>query len=253
MSFINNALFTLNVGPNEFYNSYASVDNFIGACYKDTFGHTWRLCKFAGNVAKGKIVQMGAARALTTCAAGTAGWYDGNYYTANQIITDANISTAMTQGAYAGWWACVIGGTGVGQVERIRTNDATHLYLENAFGTALAVADSNVTLYPGNPYENVVIYDYDVTSASYASIIGSVQCDVVYTTYPYAWVLSHGLGIGITDSYNYGIGQPLMPSDAADGNMEALAAITETTVAYVRSGAMATASTNYCLVDYCIE
>jgi len=250
---LTNALNVGNITESEFWENMVRAKHRIGVKYQDNVGRIWRFCSFGEDVAVGKLVQPAAAVEKSTCAAGTAGWYKHNYYSANQIIYDAD-GSEMTAGAYAGWWAAVIAGTGVGQVARIRDNDSLNLYLEAALGTALSVSNSAVTLFPGNPYKDLV-KTTGTSSIRRGVVSGAVQVDVSYATYPYAWILTHGRGIGITDAYNYGVGLPLTLSDATTGNQETWTAgsADERIVSYVVSYGMATATTNYCLVDYCIE
>lgn len=62
------------------------------------------------------------------------------------IIETGGVDTTWVAGAFAGDYVYVDAGTGVGQTRRILQNTATALHLDRPLGTALAVADSDITI-----------------------------------------------------------------------------------------------------------
>ena len=65
-----------------------------------------------------------------------------------RIVYITEASAGWTVGAFAECWVYVDDGTGRGQYGKIKTNttDTLELYPEFAFSTALAVADSDITI-----------------------------------------------------------------------------------------------------------
>jgi len=62
-------------------------------------------------------------------------------------ITGGGVDTAWTAGAFAGDYVYVDDGTGEGQCRRILNNSATALFLDRPLTTALAIADSDITIF----------------------------------------------------------------------------------------------------------
>jgi len=103
------------------------------------------------------------------------------------FITEA--SAGWTVGQFAEAWVYVDAGTGVGQAGRIKTNtaDTLELYPEFAFGTDLAVADSDITI--REPWH----VDKSAVTSEIQGCVGIAQ--IAITNAYYAWVLTRGVGV----------------------------------------------------------
>lgn len=105
-----------------------------------------------------------------------------------RIVYLTDSGSAFTTGAYEDGVGVVDDGTGVGQVFKIKTNDATTLtlYPENALGTALAVADSDITIMTMS-YVDVAAVTSKVQMAQ-----GIAQTSLAAADY--GWILTNGVG-----------------------------------------------------------
>lgn len=97
-------------------------------------------------------------------------------------------ASSMTTGAFEDGIGVVDQGTGVGQTFKIRTNNATTLtlYPETAFGTALAVADSDLTFIVMGYWDPAAITD-KVQMAQGCPQVSFAAAD-------YGWALTEGDG-----------------------------------------------------------
>lgn len=101
-------------------------------------------------------------------------------------LTSANAS--WTVGQFEDAIGVVDDGTGVGQTFKIKTNSATTLtlYPETALTTALAVADSDITI------RSMAIVDKAAVTSKLQSAVGSSQ--VAFAAADYGWLLTNGDG-----------------------------------------------------------
>lgn len=105
-----------------------------------------------------------------------------------RIVYLTRAASSMTVGAYEDGILVVDDGTGVGQVAKIRTNNATTftLYPENALSTALAVADSDLTFHVMSYWDPAAITD-KVQMAQGCPQVSFAAAD-------YGWALTEGDG-----------------------------------------------------------
>ncbi len=105
-----------------------------------------------------------------------------------QIVYITEASAGWTVGAYAGAYGVVDDGTGVGQIFKVmdNTSDTLILFPSYALTTALAVADSDITLSFPNKVEMSAITD----KAQQATGIAQVAVPIS----SYAWLLKQGTG-----------------------------------------------------------
>lgn len=104
----------------------------------------------------------------------------------NVYITEA--SAGWTVGLFAECWVYVDDGTGRGQYGKIKTNttDTLELYPEFALATALAVADSDITIREPFHVDKAAVTD---------KIQGAVGISqVAIASGSYGWVLTRGVG-----------------------------------------------------------
>lgn len=143
-------------------------------------GREWVYVKANGALAKGSVAIPAAVTAVDNCSSSAD--------TLGRIIYITKASAGWTVGAFADAIGVVDDGTGVGQTFKIRTNtaDTLILYPETALTTALAVADSDITIRTLNLVEKAAITD-KVQSAQ-----GIAQ--VAFSANDYGWLLKRGAG-----------------------------------------------------------
>jgi len=143
-------------------------------------GREWQFVKNGSTIANGNIV-------VPATVTGTDLWSSSTDQQ-GRIVYLTRAASTMTVGAFEDAIGVADDGTGVGQTFKIRTNDATTLtlYPETALGTALAVADSDLTF----------IGMSDVVIAAVTSKVqmtqGAFQCAAV--SGDYGWILTEGDG-----------------------------------------------------------
>lgn len=105
-----------------------------------------------------------------------------------RIVYLTRAASTMTTGAFEDAIGVVDDGTGVGQTFKVRTNNATTitLYPETALGTALSVADSDITLRTMSEVDPAAI------TSKLQSAQGAPQ--VSLATSDYGWLLTNGDG-----------------------------------------------------------
>lgn len=116
----------------------------VGQVYCTPDGREWVYVKANSALAKGSIAVPVADTAVDLVSSSTD--------SQGRIVYLTKASAGWTVGAFAEGWVIVDDGTGVGQSGKIKTNttDTIELYPEFAFTTALAVADSDITI--SQPY-----------------------------------------------------------------------------------------------------
>lgn len=114
--------------------------------------------------------------------------YSSSTDSQGRIVYLTRAANSLTVGAYEDAVGVVDDGTGVGQVFKIRTNDATTftLYPENALGTALAVASSDLT------YINMSYCDPAAVTDKVQMAQGIAQAS--FAAADFGWILTNGVG-----------------------------------------------------------
>jgi len=167
-------------------------------------GRVWEYLKTTEAVTKHMVVSNPANTAVTTVSS-AASTQDSAKYT---FITEA--SAGWTVGAYQDHWCLIISGTGQGQSGKIKDNtaDTLELYYDHAFTTALAVADSAVTIRHYTDAEKVAI------STEETPVKGVAQ--VTFASGDYGWFLKRGVG-GVLAGEVITINIGLTPGDDTEG------------------------------------
>lgn len=146
-------------------------------------GREWQFVKNNSTIATGNIVIPNTVV--------SADLFSSSTDQQGRIVYLTRAASTMTVGAYEDYIGVVDDGTGVGQTFKIRTNSATTLtlYPETALGTALAVADSDLT------WQGMS----DVVIAAITSKVqmtqGAFQCAAA--SGDYGWILTDGDGRAI--------------------------------------------------------
>ena len=181
----------------------------LGGLYTDPHGNTWQYGQDSGSASTSGFLQAPAAAvAVDTVSSSTNGQ--------GLIVFITDNASSFTAGAHNDDYVLVDEGTGAGQVARIKTNSATtlELYEEYALGTALSVADSDVTVV--RPYKLRTAPTGVLGDAS-----GVVQC--TQTASYYVWTLKNGVGRGVINGGTVATASNLSPSAATAGELDAVA------------------------------
>ena len=143
-------------------------------------GREWVYVKANTALAKGSVAVPDAVTAVDTVSSST----DAQ----GRIVFITEAAAGWTPGQFADGWVVVDDGTGVGQAGRIKDNsaDTLELYPEFAFATALAVADSDITIRTMGEVDKAAITD------KVQSAVGIAQ--VAFAASDYGWLLTNGEG-----------------------------------------------------------
>lgn len=143
-------------------------------------GREWQYVKAASGLATSLVAIPDAVA--------TSDLYSSSEDNQGRIVYATRAANSLTVGQYEDGIGQVDAGTGVGQTFKIRTNDATTftLYPENALGTALAVADSDLT------YINMNYVDPAAVTSGTQMAQGIAQA--TFTAADYGFILTNGIG-----------------------------------------------------------
>lgn len=122
-------------------------------------------------------------------------------------------SAGWTVGDYQDHWVIVDAGTGSGQLGKVKDNtaDTLELYLDYAFGTDLAVADSDV----------VIRHEPDAEKVAVSTLITPLKgvAQVAFASGDYGWFLKRGIG-GVLAGEAITINVTCGPGDDTEGTVE---------------------------------
>lgn len=143
-------------------------------------GREWTYVKANSVLAKGSVAVPVAATGVDTVSSSANAQ--------GQIVYITEASAGWTAGDFAGAWGVVDDGTGVGQTFKIIGNSADTLFLspETPLTTALAVADSDITIFRSNLVAKSAI------TSKLQNAVGIAQ--VAFAAADYGWVLTKGVG-----------------------------------------------------------
>ncbi len=135
-----------------------------------------------------------------------------------RIVFLTRAASTMTVGAFEDAIGVVDDGTGKGQTFKIRTNNATTLtlYPETALGTALAVADSDLTF--------MTMSECDPSAITSKKQMAQGIAQVSFAASDFGWILTNGDGrvlagatLTVGEGFNTGddtVGQVIATADA---------------------------------------
>ena len=143
-------------------------------------GREWQFVRAQSAVATGLVAVPDAVTSADLWSSSTD--------SQSRIVYLTRAASTMTVGAFEDGIGVVDDGTGVGQTFKIKTNSATTLtlYPETALGTALAVADSDLTFIVMSYVDPAAITD-KVQMAQGAAQVSFAAAD-------YGWILTEGDG-----------------------------------------------------------
>lgn len=185
----------------------ASPQAILGAKANTPDGSTWSYVRVNEAVAKGLVVSPVANTGVDTVSSSTNA--------AGQIVFITEASAGWTVGQFNDAWLVVDDGTGEGQVAKIKTNtaDTLELYPQWALSTALAVADSDITI----STVNTLVEMSPVTTLT-SFVNGAAQVSFT-TAAPYGWVLSKGPGYVISGTTAMTAEANFTPGDDTEGQV----------------------------------
>lgn len=196
----------------------------IGQRAQTPDGREWVYVQAAEAISANQAVVPKAVVAVDTVSSSADGL--------GRIVFITEAAAGWTVGAFAEGWVYVDDGTGRGQAGRIKTNttDTLELYPEFALATALAVADSDITI--RQPF-NV---DKAAITSKIQGAVGVAQ--VAIASASYGWVLTRGVGTVLTGA-TLVVGASFVTGDDTEGSV---------TVGTTAKGAYDEQSLGYCLV-----
>lgn len=152
----------------------------LGSVAQTPDGASWIYVKASAAIAAGNAVIPAASVQAETVSS--------SVNNQNKIVFITEASAGWTVGAYADAYGVVDDGTGVGQVFKVQdnTSDTLILYPSYALTTALAVADSDITLTFPNLVRKSLITDKAQQTTGIAQI--------AFASGEYGWVLKQGNG-----------------------------------------------------------
>jgi len=203
--------------------STAPVVN-VGQRAQTPDGREWVYVKAAEAISANQAVVPDAVVAVDTVSSSTDGL--------GRIVFITKASAGWTVGEFAEAWVYVDDGTGRGQAGRIKTNttDTLEIYPEFAFATALAVADSDITI--REPFR----VDKAAITSKVQGAVGIAQIAIADASY--AWVLTRGVGL-ILAGDTFVVGKSFVTGDDTEGTC---------VVGTTAKGAFDEQSLGYCLV-----
>lgn len=143
-------------------------------------GREWQFIKANTAIATSLIAVPNGVASADTWSSGT----DNQ----GRIVYLTDSGSAFTTGQYEDGIGVVDDGTGKGQTFKIKTNDATTLtlYPETALSTALAVADSDVTI--------MTMSECDPAAVTSMVQMAQGGTQVSFAASDYGWILTNGDG-----------------------------------------------------------
>jgi len=144
-------------------------------------GREWVYVKANTALAKGSVAVPDGVTAVDLVSSSTDAL--------GRIVYLTKASAGWTVGQFEDGWVVVDDGTGVGQAGKIKTNsvDTLELYPETAFTTALAVADSDITI------RTMAEVDKSAVTSPLQSAVGIAQ--VAFAAADFGWLLTNGEGV----------------------------------------------------------
>lgn len=131
----------------------------------------------------------------------------------SQVVYITEGSAGWTVGDYQDHWVIVDDGTGEGQLGKIKDNstDTLELYVDYAFGTALAVADSDI----------VIRHEPDAEKIPVTTLVTPLKgvAQVAFASADYGWFLKRGIG-GVLAGEVITINVSLTSGDDTEGTAE---------------------------------
>lgn len=169
----------------------------LGTAGQTPDGRIWKYIQASTALAKGSIGVPVTATAVDLVSSSTD--------SQGRIVYITKASAGWTPGAFAESWVVVDDGTGVGQAGRVMNNtaDTLQLYPSFAFTTALAVADSDITISSPSRLVKSAITSKKQNAQAIAQ--------VAFAASDYGWALVKGegsvlAGIAITAGANFTTG-----------------------------------------------
>ena len=168
-------------------------------------GRVWEYMKATEAISQYMIVSNPANTDVDTVSSSTND--------RSQIVYITEASAGWTAGDYQDHWILVDDGTGEGQLGKVKDNtaDTLELYPEFAFGTAMAVTDSDIVIRHYPDAEKIAITTLVTPPKGVAQI--------AFASADYGWFLKRGVG-GVLAGEVITINTSLTPGDDTEGTAE---------------------------------
>jgi len=168
-------------------------------------GRIWEYLHATEAISQYMVVSAPANTDVDTVSSSTNG--------ASQVVFVTEASAGWTVGDFQDHWILVDDGTGEGQLAKVKDNtaDTLELYVDHAFGTALAVADSDIVIRHEPDAEKVAI------TVLVTPLKGVAQ--VAFASGDYGYFLCRGIG-GVLAGEVITINVSLTPGDDTEGTAE---------------------------------
>jgi len=168
-------------------------------------GRVWEYLKATEAISQYMVVSNPANTDVDTVSSSTNG--------DSQVVFITEASAGWTVGDYQDHWVIVDDGTGEGQLGKIKDNtvDTLELFVDYAFGTALAVADSDI----------VIRHEPDAEKVAITTLVTPLKgvAQVAFASADYGWFLKRGIG-GVLAGEVITINVSLTPGDDTEGTAE---------------------------------
>jgi hypothetical protein len=167
-------------------------------------GSEWVYVKADTALAKGSVAVPNAVASADTVSSSTD--------SQGRIVFITEASAGWTPGLFADGWVVVDDGTGVGQAGKIKDNtaDTIELYPEYAFGTALSVSDSDITIW------TQYLVDKAAVTTEVQNATGIAQ--VAFAAADYGFLLTRGIGVVLAGEALV-VGKSFTPGDDTTGQV----------------------------------
>src|SRR3990167_3663335 len=168
------------IGFGSTFDTQAQKEATLNGQYQTPDGRIWEYLKATEAISQYMVVSNPANTDVDTVSSSTDGL--------SQIVYITEASAGWTAGDYQDHWMVVDDGTGEGQLGKIKDNtaDTLELYVDYAFATAMAVADSDIVIRHEPDAEKVAI------TALVTPLKGVAQ--VAFASADYGYFLKRGIG-----------------------------------------------------------
>ena len=193
------------IGFQSVFDTPATKEANLNGQYQTPDGRIWEYLKATEAITQYMVVSSPANTDVDTISSSTNG--------SSQIVYLTEASAGWTVGDYQDHWLLVDDGTGEGQLGKIKDNtaDTLELYVDYAFGTAMAVADSDI----------VIRHEPDAEKIAITTLVTPPKgvAQVTFAASDYGYFLKRGIG-GVLAGEVITINVSATPGDDTEGTVE---------------------------------
>jgi len=193
------------IGFGSTFDTPAQKEATLNGQYQTPDGRIWEYLKATEAISQYMVVSNPANTDVDTVSSSTNG--------ASQIVFITEGSAGWTVGDFQDHWLLVDDGTGEGQGGKIKDNtaDTLELYSDYAFGTAMAVADSDI----------VIRHEPDAEKVAITTLVTPLKgvAQVAFASADFGYFLKRGIGLVLAGEV-ITINVSLTPGDDTEGTAE---------------------------------